>query len=142
MDRFNTIALLHDQMTKIRHSCIEIFAILTLLGPDNIYSCLQLSTLDSLENMVNPSAIVHSTVTMIYKALHYCVLFILECNRIVSISSLLLIIIVSCAAFFLLLQPAWPHDQDQEIAYEHQRTELDCPVYFLSVSCIHVCENL
>ena len=74
MDRLHISALLHDHLTKIRQSCVQSYVILLWLGPDKINLCLQLSTLYSLEKVADFSAIVHSTVAMIYGALHYCIL--------------------------------------------------------------------
>ena len=73
-NRLNYVALL----TKIRHSHVKIFAILLWLSPDNTFCCFQLTNLDSLEKLVDLSDIVHSTLAMISKVFHFCVLFMLS----------------------------------------------------------------
>ena len=75
-ERLHNIALLHDYLTKIRHYGIKIFAILLCLGLDNNNCGLLLSTLNSLEKGADVSAIINTTVTMICRALHNHVLFI------------------------------------------------------------------
>ena len=76
--RLHIIAFLCDHMTKIRHSHVKILAILLWLSPDNTFCCFQLTNFDSLEKLVDFSTMVNSTLAMISKTLHYCVLFMLS----------------------------------------------------------------
>ena len=85
-------ALFHDHLIKIRHSCIRI--LLLWLGPGNIDCCLQLSTSDFLDEVMDLSGIVYAIVAMILKALYYCVLIHVECDILVPIPSFLLTIII------------------------------------------------
>ena len=91
MDTLHIIVLFCDHLTKIRHHNNKIFATILLLDQGNIYCCLQLSAYHSLENVADFSAIINATVVMINKALHIHELFIVKCNILVQISSLLLI---------------------------------------------------
>ena len=98
-DGLHCVALCHNHLANIRYSCIKIFAILLLLGPSNIDCCLQLSILDCLEKVSDLCAITHSTVALIYQSLHYSLLFLMECDILVTIPSFLLTIIVMQLSF-------------------------------------------
>ena len=95
-------------MAKVRDSYIITGTILLWLGPDNIHCCPQLITLDSLEKVVDFSAIVHSNVAMISKSLHYGVMFLVKCDILVPIPSFPLTSIIRdlqlsfCFCFFCL----------------------------------------
>ena len=61
---------------------------------DSIDSSLQLRALDALEKVVDFGAIVHSTIAIVYKALHDGMLFFVECDILVPIPQLLFTIIM------------------------------------------------
>ena len=90
--RLHCVVLLSDHLTNIRHSHIQILAILLWSGPDNNGHCLLFSALNSLEKMLDLSAIVHPTVAIIYQTLHYHVLLIVQENVLVQVPSFFLII--------------------------------------------------
>ena len=81
-------------MAHIRHGGVKIDAILLWFGMDNIYCCLQLRALDALEKVADFCAIVHTTVAIIYKILHDCVLFFVEDDIFVPVPCLSLTIIM------------------------------------------------
>ena len=126
MNGLYIIALLHDHLTKIRCRQVKIFAILISLGPGSIDHCLQVTTLYSLEKVVDFSVIINTTVSMICKALHIYVLFFGVWHTCCKHLFCLHHDSVSFATFFLLLWPVWLLGQGQEVAQECQRTELDC----------------
>ena len=86
---------LGNHLAKVWHSTIKMLAMLLWLDIDSIGHCLQLSASDSLEKVADFSAIIDTTIIMICKALHYCVLFFAESDVIVLMPSAVLTIIVS-----------------------------------------------
>ena len=70
------------------------FFLLLWVGPIIVDCCLQRSAFDSLEKVLDFSAIMKTTVPMIYKASHKCVLVFVECDIIVPILPFILTIIV------------------------------------------------
>ena len=97
---------LHDHSAQIGWVSINICSMLLWLETDNINCSLQLRALDSLENVADLCAIVHTTVAIIYTALHYGMLLCVE--RVILVHPT----VFSChhsgssSAFFLQLQPA------------------------------------
>ena len=91
----------------------KVFAMLLCWGLHNIDHCLQLSTSNFLEEVVDLSAIIDTIVAMMRKALqHTCP------NPITSFYHHS----ASSAASSLFSQPDWPHVQDQGVSYGHQIT--------------------
>ena len=87
MDELHTAALFCDHLSKMIHSFMKILAVLPYLGPDDIDSCLQLSTIDSFEKVVDFNAIINAIVAMIWKALLCCMMFFAECNIVAPVLS-------------------------------------------------------
>ena len=120
--------------------------IILWLGSDNIDYCLQLSSLNSLEKVTDLSAINDTIVAMIGKALYCCVLFLVECNILVSISSIFLSIKVwAFQSFFLLLWTAWQLVMTEKLHMdmeENRLTVLHTPSLFHVYIFIHVKENV
>ena len=82
-DGLNWRAFLCDHLAQTGNGCIKICDILFWLHSDSIDCCLQLSAFDSLEKVADFCATVYSTVAIISKALHYCMLFFVKCDILV-----------------------------------------------------------
>ena len=128
MDRLHIIDLLHDHLTKIRHHRI------------------QLSTLHSLEKVADFSSIIKTTVTVVCNALHYCVLFLVECNIRVPISSFLCTIIMRVLqlSFCFCSLPGHIVRAKKLLldVKEHSSIILHTLYLFYIYISVHVCENL
>ena len=143
-DGLHCLAILGDYLTKKRHSCIKILVILLWLGLDNIGYCLQHSALSSIKKVEDLSAIIHFTVSVIYKALNYCVLFLVECVMLAPIQSFLLTIRVKVLQLSFCSLPGHMVRAEKLLMdiKEHYSTILHTlPLFHVNI-CIHVHEYL
>ena len=88
------VCLFCYHFSKISNCSIKILPIFLLLGFDYIDCCLPVRALYSLEKVTDLGAIIYFSVAMILKALHICMLLLVECDILVLITSLLPIIIM------------------------------------------------
>ena len=137
VDGLHVVTPFNDLFAKVWCGNDRIFAVLLWLGKDNINCCPQVSASNTFEKMADFSLIINTSVMMTYRAIHCCVLFLVEdtCLTQFKLSSHYH---SDSAAFFLLLWPAQPHGWSKEITYELQSTLLCHPSYSSSALYIHL----